>query len=203
MKQPQAAQCGKQNLAWSAANVPEHAAAPAQSWSRPPACHRCGPCAGAGLRPAVMCRSRPPACSNPCFFAKKLVCRPAGAANWPQAKGTHLGPNSALWGVTVHGSHANGLFWPRRRPPLVGAGGANFQKNAANFQHFLEDVPVCLLELAYACRPVGKCIQIGHALGQAGSAWPCTALSSKKCLILLLGLAAAGCCTACCCCRPL
>ena len=173
-------------MAWSATNVPEHAAAPAHSWSRPPACHRCGPCAGAGLRPAAMCRGRRPAGSNPYFFAKKLVCRSAGAANWPQAKGKHLGPNSALWEVNVHGNHviANGLFWPRRRPPLMGAGGEIVQKNAANFQHFLEGVPVCLLNLAYACRPVGKCIQIGHALGQTGSAWPCTALPSKKCFVL-------------------
>ena len=165
-------QCGKQNLAWSAANVPEHAAAPAHGWSRPPDCHRCGPCAGAGLRPAAMCRSRPPACSNPCFFAKKMVCPCAGLPGRPTGHRQRASildhANSALWGVTVHGSHVNGLFWPRRRPPLMGAGGENFQKNAANFQHFLESVPVCLLNLAYACRPVGKCIQIGP--GQTDSA---------------------------------
>ena len=129
-------------------------------------------CAGAGLRPAAMCRGRPPACSNPCFFAKKMVCPCAGLPGRPTGHRQRASildhANSALWGVTVHGSHVNGLFWPRRRPPLVGAGGANFQKNAANFQHFLESVPVCLLNLAYACRPVGKCIQIGP--GQTDSA---------------------------------
>ena len=120
------------------------------------------PCAGAGPRPAA----------THVFLPKKWCARvPACRGGQPatgKGQAFKKGPNSALWGVTVHGSHANGLFWPRRRPPLMGAGGENFQKNAANFQHFLESVPVCLLNLAYACRPVGKCIQIGP--GQTDSA---------------------------------